>query len=68
MIIPVLQTHQASPGVVHEEHPAFKVRHGDEVGAVLDQADEAVALLFAPAQVGDVARHGQDPIRATVRP
>jgi hypothetical protein len=51
---------EASRCIVHIEDAAVRPGHADEVGAVLRQSDEAVALFLARAQVGDIAGHRQN--------
>ena len=53
-------------GAVDEERNAVQIAHADEVGAVLDQRDEPLALGLGALAVGDVAHDLRRPDDAAV--
>ena len=55
-LVDALQADHLQPGAIDEERNAVEVADADEVGAVLDQRDEPLALGLEPRCARDVAR------------
>ena len=68
-LVEVVEPDHLQPGAIDEERDAVQVAHADEVGAVLDQRDELLAVGLGPLAVGDVdAGRGQKQDPAAPRP